>query len=360
VVDLAEDRLVFLNTLFSLSEAALFAQLVDLLDAGRLPGRMSYADLHAAVRTTIDEAHMEGTLKDRITTDPDRFVDPDPDTAAALVDQHRAGKRLLLITNAAWDYTVRMMPYALDPYLPDGLTWRDLFEVVIVSASKPGFFAGNSPLFEVVDEEQGLLSPHPGPARKGGVYFGGNAADLEADLGLSGDQILYVGDHLFADVHVSKALLRWRTALILRELESEIHEQTEFLPREAHLQQLMARKESMERRLARLRLDRKRAQAGGGYSGDLDGPVDSLKADLAALDEEIAPLARAAGEIRNTAWGPLMRSGNDKSLFARQVERYADVYTSRASNLLFETPYAFLRAPRMALPHDPDGRDHRP
>ncbi|MBU1866272.1 MAG: HAD-IG family 5'-nucleotidase, partial [Actinobacteria bacterium] len=74
---------------------------------------------------------------------------------------------------------------------------------------------------------------------------------------------------------------------------------------------------------------------------------------LSRLDEEIGPLARAAGELRNEAWGPLMRSGNDKSLFARQVERYADVYTSRASNFLFETPYAFLRAARGSLPHDP-------
>ena len=47
-----------------------------------------------------------------------------------------------------------------------------------------------------------------------------------------------------------------------------------------------------------------------------------------------------------------MRAGNDKSLFARQVERYADVYTSRVSNLRYETPYAYLRAARGSLPHD--------
>ena len=65
-----------------------------------------------------------------------------------------------------------------------------------------------------------------------------------------------------------------------------------------------------------------------------------------------APLARASGELGNPNWGPIMRAGNDKSLFARQVERYADVYTSRASNFLMETPFAFLRAPRGTLPHD--------
>jgi hypothetical protein len=48
-----------------------------------------------------------------------------------------------------------------------------------------------------------------------------------------------------------------------------------------------------------------------------------------------------------------MRAGYDKSLFARQVERYADVYTSRVSNFLAATPFAYLRAARSSLPHDP-------
>jgi hypothetical protein len=47
-----------------------------------------------------------------------------------------------------------------------------------------------------------------------------------------------------------------------------------------------------------------------------------------------------------------MRAGNDKSLFARQVEKYADVYMSRVSNLGLETPYGYLRAARGSLPHD--------
>jgi hypothetical protein len=54
-----------------------------------------------------------------------------------------------------------------------------------------------------------------------------------------------------------------------------------------------------------------------------------------------------------------MRAGQDKSLFARQVERYADVYASRVSNFLYPTPFAMLRAVRLDLPHDPHP-DHRP
>ncbi len=47
-----------------------------------------------------------------------------------------------------------------------------------------------------------------------------------------------------------------------------------------------------------------------------------------------------------------MRAGIDKSLFARQVERHADVYTSRVSNFLAVGPFALLRAGRLSLPHD--------
>ena len=81
--------------------------------------------------------------------------------------------------------------------------------------------------------------------------------------------------------------------------------------------------------------------------------MQTLKSDLGALDLRIAPLAREAGELGNAQWGPLMRAGNDKSFLARQIERRADLYLSRVSNLLHQTPFGYLRAPRGSLPHDP-------
>jgi len=57
-------------------------------------------------------------------------------------------------------------------------------------------------------------------------------------------------------------------------------------------------------------------------------------------------------ELGNARWGPLMRAGNDKSRLARQIERYADVYTSRVSNFMYLTPFGYVRAPRGSLPHD--------
>jgi HAD superfamily 5'-nucleotidase-like hydrolase len=355
-VDLADDRWVFLNTLFSYSEACLCAQLVDLLDAGRLESAMGYADLYPVVRATLDAAHLEGKLKAEIVADPERFVALDPEGALTLLDQKMAGKKLLLITNSEWDFTRSMMSFAFDRYLPQGLKWRDLFDTIIVSARKPRFFTEVNPLFEVVDEERSLLAPTWRGLEKGGVFFGGNAALVEQHLGLSGDEILYVGDHLFGDVHVSKAALRWRTALILREMEGEVRDLIAFAPTQEKLSALMSEKEAMEREICALRLadQRRRRKYGPGETaaGDSDARLAERRAELAALDDKIGPLARAAGELGNPTWGPLMRAGNDKSLFARQVERHADVYTSQVSNFLFVTPFAFLRAERTALPHD--------
>ncbi|MFN7134465.1 MAG: 5'-nucleotidase domain-containing protein, partial [Myxococcales bacterium] len=69
LVDLSRERWVFLNTLFSLSEACIFGQLVDLYDDGRLPEVKSYTEVYKHVRQTLDAAHMEGQLKAEILGD---------------------------------------------------------------------------------------------------------------------------------------------------------------------------------------------------------------------------------------------------------------------------------------------------
>ena len=71
----------------------------------------------------------------------------------------------MLITNSEWAYTAAMMDYAVDRFLPVGVTWRDLFEVIVVSARKPEFFTGDAPWYQVVSED-GLLRPVLGPAQR--------------------------------------------------------------------------------------------------------------------------------------------------------------------------------------------------
>jgi HAD superfamily 5'-nucleotidase-like hydrolase len=356
-VDLNESRWVFLNTLFSLSEGCLYAQAVDLLDRGALPRPFEYASLYRHVRAGVDAQHMEGHLKAEIATAPDRYVVQDPEAALALLDQKAAGKKLLLITNSEWSFTSKMMTHAYDRHLPGTMTWRQLFDVVIVAARKPAFFIERGPFFEVVDEA-GLLRPLAGPLHGGGIYLGGSAAQVEHDLGISGDEILYVGDHMFGDVHVSKRTLSWRTALVLRELEAEVAALEAYGDTERNLMAMMREKEALEARLSQARLSLQRLHAGYGPApaadaATLEACVHDLRGQLVVMDAEIGPLAQAGTELTNARWGLLTRAGNDKSHLIRQIERYADVYTSRVSNFLHATPYAYFRSPRGTLPHDP-------
>ena len=357
LIDLNEPRWFFLNTLFSISEACMFMQLVDLLDADRLPPQLGYEDLYKLVRRSIDETHMEGRLKAEIIANPERFVEPDPEMPLALLDQKESGKKILLITNSEWSYAAPMLAYTIDPFLPEGMNWKDLFDIAIVSARKPEFFTVRMPTFEIATSD-GLLREHFGPLRTGSVYVGSNARAVEQSLGLRGEELLYVGDHMFVDVNVSKNVLRWRTALILRELEDEIDARERFAAVQHRLDALMQQKEDLEAEYSarKLRLQRTKKGYASAVADAPDGSTDwtELREQLLALDEEIAPLARQAGDLLNPNWGPLMRVGKDKSHLARQVERYADIYMSRVSNLVYETPFAYFRSHRGSMPHDVD------
>ncbi|MCB9666779.1 MAG: HAD-IG family 5'-nucleotidase [Myxococcales bacterium] len=356
-IDLADPRWQFMNTLFALSEACLYSQMVDLLDKGKLSSQLGYSGLYKIVRSRIDEAHMEGSLKAEIINRPELFVELNAEVPLALLDIKYSGKKLLLITNSEWNYTQAMMRYAFDRFLPGGMTWRDLFDLVIVEARKPDFFNIDKSIFEVVDEEHGLLRPFVGRLRDQGVYLGGSASLVEEGLGLSGEEILYIGDHLYADVLVSKNILRWRTALIVRELEQDLESNKAFQAKHQTLRKLMLQKELLEHEYSLLRLDLQRQSYGYGPQPKRKGreirrSIQGLRAKLLALDGRIAPLAREASQLTSPVWGPLMRAGNDKSYLARQIERYADIYTSRLSNLVAQTPFVYLRAPGGALPHD--------
>ncbi|MEZ4696248.1 MAG: HAD-IG family 5'-nucleotidase [Rhodothermales bacterium] len=356
VVDLNDRRWVFLNTLFSISEAGIYLQLVDLFDQGLISPSRGYDGLYEMVKRSLDQAHMEGRLKGEIVANPDAFVDLDSRMPRTLLDQKEAGKRLLLITNSEWSFASSMLSYTIDPFLPNGTTWRELFDIVIVGARKPTFFSSGTPAFEVVSED-GLLREHVGKLETGRAYVGANAALVEESLNISGEEILYVGDHLFADVNVSKSVLRWRTALVIRELEDEIAAVKEFMPQQEVLSERMIRKKDMEADYSAIRLRLQRIRNGHetvdpNERKELSRKLDKLRDRLVALDAEIGPLAQRSGELLNPNWGLLMRTGKDKSHYARQVERYADVYMTRVSDFLEATPFVYLRSHRGSLPHD--------
>jgi hypothetical protein len=163
---------------------------------------------------------------------------------------------------------------------------------------------------------------------------------------------------MFGDVKVTKDVLRWRTALIVRELEEEIAAAESFKDRETRLAVLMDEKEVLEGKLCQLKLGIQRKHHTYGPEPkqslqELNAQLATVRHGLDQLDTQIGPLAKASGELNNPIWGLLLRTGNDKSHLAFQMERYADIYSSRVSNFLLSTPFVYFRSHRGSLPHDP-------
>ncbi|UCD31733.1 MAG: HAD-IG family 5'-nucleotidase [Desulfobacterales bacterium] len=356
LVDIRQSRWVLLNTLFDLSVGCLYAQLVDHLDCLKLPEVLGYADLQEKISRRLDLAYAKGLLKDEILKDPDTYIVKDAETPLALLDQKYAGKALVLITDSDWGYVREIMSYTFDRHLPDAMNWRELFDMIIVSAGKPNFFLQKQPAFEVVDEE-GLLKPVFESLQRGRIYVGGHAGMVEDAFGMDGSEIMYVGDHIESDVHASKSILRWRTALVLPELEEELACLDQFRSEQSDLFRIMKEKVTLENQMIRIKIYAQRATFGYGPQSDMPisalyEKMDELAEKMSALDKRIKPLAIKAWKIFNPHWGLISRSGWDKSYLSRLLEGHADIYMSRVSNFLYRTPFAFLRSSRSSLPHD--------
>mmetsp|Transcript_9338 Transcript_9338/g.14729 ORF Transcript_9338/g.14729 Transcript_9338/m.14729 type:complete len:773 (+) Transcript_9338:291-2609(+) len=367
LVDLRESRWVFLNTLFSVSEACLYTQLVEKLDAGKLQveditgqgTKLTYSQLFNAVSTALFKAHVEGRLKTDVMNDPDRYVEFDPDLPLTLLDQKHAGKKLALVTNSDWEYTRRMMTQVMDRFLPHGMTWRDLFDVVMVSSRKPAFFSQKMPLYEIVTEDGMMREKFK--LKEGRIYSGGSASMVETLFDCSADQIMYIGDHIFTDVNVANKIMRWRTALIVREIEEEVVAMDRGRAQTRELQDLIKKREQCSNIVNHVRTELNRYHSNGRSvstmvnpenEAELQDTLGKLLSTMNEYDKQIAPLMYKDGGHFNKYWGYLSRGGfGGKSHLMRQVEKYADVYTSRVANFLRYTPYHYFRSSTQSLAH---------
>ena len=87
--------------------------------------------------------------------------------------------------------------------------------------------------------------------------------------------------------------------------------------------------------------------------------LDEKKAKYDILHKQIldkrAELKAELQEVHDAVqsiWGELMRAGLEKSRFARQVEGYACLYTTKVTNILSYSAIHEFRSPRDVLPHE--------
>ncbi|AKU91595.1 HAD-IG family 5'-nucleotidase [Vulgatibacter incomptus] len=357
----ASPRYAWIDTLFALPEASIYAEIIELLEPAR---RLDYGKLYDDIREAIDTVHRDGSLKSEIQKDLDGFVVRDPELGPALHKLRSSGKKLFLLTNSLWDYTSAVMTHLLDGVLPEYPSWRAYFEYVLVGGAKPRFFTESHPLLEL-DPGGGVIGKAEA-LEKGKAYQGGNLVDFEKMMGIGGEKILYVGDHIYGDIVRSKKSSLWRTCMVVEELEVEL----EHLMRHADELGTLAAEERRQASLEDdLNLERSRLNALDRrlIHGDLEGEprealertraeskrsMEQLRRSIRETSETVSRLSGLIDEGFNRYWGLTFKEGPENSRFGEQIEDYACIYTSRVSNLLFSSPMQYFRAPRALMPHE--------
>lgn len=340
-VDLNDSaRFAIVDTSFSIAYACLFMQIVDLKNGDAGLGLPEFHQIEKDLIDALDVSHRDGTLKGGVRKNVKKYIVQDPEAVAVLEEFKRFGKKLWVVTNSDYEYTKLLLDYTITPFLKDHKHWTELFDIVVTSAAKPRFFT-DRPSFLSVDLETGLMKNHHGPVTKG-VFQGGCASTLQRDNNLSGEQILYLGDHIYGDILTLKKTCNWRTALVVEEIEGERQALAATKDISTKINQLMARKIELEHALDRLYDKNERDKA----------KTAPLFNEVASIDKNLGKLIREYQTHFNPHWGEVMRAGVEPSRFAGQVEKYACIYMGRIADFAEYSPRTYYRPKKRPLPHE--------
>jgi HAD superfamily 5'-nucleotidase-like hydrolase len=345
-VDLSDSNYMAIDTSFSIAFCVLYAQLVDLKD--EMPQSLPSYDVMAwDVLKSVDKVHANGSLKQYISKNLDHFVIKEPEVVEGLKRLTHHGKKIFILTNSEYYYTNLLLEYAIDPFLKEGESWRDLFEYTITLANKPRFFYDNL-RFLKIDPMTGCMMNITGKITPG-IYQGGHAAKFTDDLALNGDEILYIGDHIYGDILRLKKDCNWRTALVVEELGEEIAAQKKASSIEQKIMAKMAIKKKLEQDYIAIQTKQIEEGTDPNYA-----PLYQLQTNISKIDQKIATLLADQQTFYNPKWDRIFRAGAEESYFAYQVDRYACIYMEKLSDLLKHSPLTYFRSNRRLLAHDID------
>jgi len=357
-----------MDTLFQHVDAHLFANLIDMKDGADhefLDGK-TYEDMYRDVRECIDLCHRDGVIKDEVARNPEKYIIPDEGLVPMLKKMKEAGVKVFLLTNSYWEYTSVAMNFLyhqknVDADLKLKNEWIDLFDLVIVGSCKPAFLIDPYLNLYRVNTQDGSLRNTDGIfdiealgengaqkfLQQGKVFQGGNWMHLQAMLETrAGEEILYVGDHLYADVLRSKRTLGWRTGLIVPELDQEIKQ--------------FEKNKGLARKITKLRTLRDELSAHGDklrlenpvMSDEIKLILEELHQDDDVLKSQLSEMADSYHSSFHPMWGQMFYAGYQDSRFAFYVQNYACIYMSKATNLGLLSMDRSLRTNGEMLPHD--------
>lgn len=237
---LAEDMRALLDY-FDMPSSLVFARIVDTLDeknGGRpLAEYRVWPDILDGLGEIFTREHFENNRSEyfaSVKADPGRFIRPSSDALRGWLRELRKHRTVFLLTGSHIDFANLTATQSL------GADWRDLFDVVICFAKKPGFFTGARPFKQLDGFAETTKTVNGADLQLGSIYSQGNWSDLMHVLAKKSNKldpkVLYVGDNLIQDVYAPNAHCHADTIAIAEEMAAEglrnhpeTHEDSELL-----------------------------------------------------------------------------------------------------------------------------------
>ncbi|XP_051916575.1 5'-nucleotidase domain-containing protein 3-like isoform X1 [Hippocampus zosterae] len=263
--------------------------------------------LHKDVKEAIRDVHVKGIMYRAVEADIGKYICYGEQSHAVLKKLREHGKKMFLITNSPFDFVDRGMSYIV------GSDWRDLFDVVIVQADKPGFFNDRRKPFRRVTDKGALLWDRIHKLEKGQIYKQGNLYEFLRLTGWRGSKVLYFGDHIYSDLADLTLKHGWRTGAIVPELRKEIKimNTEEYVHTVSWMQALTGLIEQMQVRR--------------------DAASQAVVGEWIREREAMRPLTK---QMFNPQFGSLFRTYHNPTYFSRRLSRFADIYMASISCLL--------------------------
>uniref|UniRef100_G3P6U6 5'-nucleotidase domain containing 3 n=1 Tax=Gasterosteus aculeatus TaxID=69293 RepID=G3P6U6_GASAC len=281
--------------IFSLPEMTLLCCVNDFF----MKHNIDYEPVHLYkdVKEAIRDVHVKGIMYRAVEADIGKYICYGEQSHAVLKKLSEHGKKMFLITNSPFDFVDRGMNYIV------GKDWRDLFDVVIVQADKPGFFNDRRKPFRRVTDKATLAVSSIRIYYKRQYY----------------EELLYINKyrnpaltvlHLKCDLTLKHG---WRTGAIIPELRKEIKimNTEQYMHMMAWLQALTGLIEQMQ--------------------------VHRDAASQAVVEEwikEREDMRSQTKDIFNAQFGSLFRTYHNATYFSRRLSRFADIYMASISCLL--------------------------
>lgn len=206
---------------FDLPASLGFARAVDSRESG---GNDDYPavgqDLLSALIYMYSRDHFktgESEFFRRVKANPQNYINKCSDKVIHWLKELRKNKKIFLVTGSNIDNA----SFTASNCLGDG--WKDLFDIVICYACKPGFFEMDRPFFSLNGLNEGNeLKKHN--MKLGNAYSQGNWKDLYTVLcnnSSKKSRCLYIGDNFVEDVYAPRRNILCDTVAVSEELSAE-------------------------------------------------------------------------------------------------------------------------------------------